>query len=110
MTGVRNGVLGRIKTEGVADAVVGTVPGGFTWLLKTVHVVNYGAAADVVVLYMLSADGVFQGILEEIDVQSNKGATWSGWTCLQPGDQLRVNVTESTSVWAAGAELPGTIV
>lgn len=108
MPGVRNGCLARIKTSVAGAHVVGTVPFGFTWLVKTVHAYNTAAAETTLDLVLDSADGQVTVILLHADLAIGGFTSWEGWTALNPGDQVQVVCNAGVSVWLAGAELPGT--
>lgn len=110
MTGVRNGVLGREITTAVGFTVLGQVPAGMTWLLKTVHAYNASSQSAQVIIQLQSAVGGISARLPTFTLVSGTADTWEGWTALMPGDQLLVFADQaSIHVWAAGAELPGDI-
>lgn len=109
MTGVRNGVLGRGVTDTSLSFLVGTVPDGYTWLLKAVHVWNTTGAQVDYQIQMNSADNTIAARLQDAVLEPNTAATWSGWTALDPGDHLWVYAGAGVFVWAAGAELPGSV-
>lgn len=110
MPGVRNGVLARRITSSDGVTILGTVPVGFTWLLKTVHVLNTGSGPEATVtLGMSAASGGVQASIWVWQLAPGAANSWSGWTALGPGDQVYVTAPAGIHVWAVGADLPGTI-
>lgn len=107
MPGVRNGVLARLITTSEGVTPLGTVPPGFTWLLKTVHVLNTGGVPAAVTIGMGAADGGVQASLLVVDLEPHTAHTWEGWTALGPGDLLYISSISNVHVWCAGADLPG---
>lgn len=110
MTGIRNGVLGRVVTTATGFTLVGTVPAGMTWLLKAVHLVNNAAATANLVVQLTSPDNSIAAQLPHYAIDPTEAVLWQGWTSLGPGDHLYVSSDQvGVHIWAAGAELPGTI-
>lgn len=109
MVGVRNGVLARTVTTDAAATVLGAVPAGFTWLVKTVHLRNMGPTVQDVFVYMQDKTGTIQAILLEQSIEPQANWTWSGWTSLGPTDELLVAGAAQLHVWVAGADLPGSL-
>lgn len=105
--GVRNGVLARQLTTVDGFTLLGTVPSGLTWLLKTVHVLNASPVASDVFIQLNSASGGIVAYLVVWTIEADEPKTWEGWTALQPGDELFVHGPAQLHVWASGAELPG---
>jgi hypothetical protein len=108
MPGVRNGVLARGVSSGLRELQVGTVPVGFTWLLKVVHLWNSSTTAAPLAVKLTSADGLVRAYLVSETLEPNAIHSWEGWTALNPGDRLSMDVSvPGVNLWAAGAELPG---
>lgn len=110
MTGVRNGPIARRIATSTGTTTIGTCPTNFTWLLKTVHLLNVGGAAASVVLALSQAGGGVQASLGRFELAAGEAQSWYGWTTLGPGDAIYVNVDQvPIHVWCSGAELPGVI-
>lgn len=108
LTGVRNGALARIISTSPGVTNLGTVPAGFTWILKTVHVLNSGGGPANGLIALSQSGGGVQAAFGTFDLQASASITLQGWTCLEPGDLLYLSADAAgLHIWAAGAELPG---
>lgn len=109
MTGVRNGVLARQLTSQASVNLVGVVPAGFTWLIKTIHLLNTTGAAISAIVQINAVDDSAVAHVLELTLTPNVAQTWSGWTVAGPGDLVYLFSPSGVHVWIAGAELPGDI-
>lgn len=108
MTGVRNGVLGRIHLASPGFVTLATVPAGFVYLVKTFHVSNVDAVANTVGIQLKDAAGALQVGLPDTEFTGAGNALIELWTALNAGDSIVVGaVAGNVNVWVAGAALPG---
>jgi len=110
MAGVRNGPLARAVLASAGWWTLGTVPPEWTWLLKTVHVLNPGPVNVTVQVHLQAVGDAVTARLPTLSVSAGEAGTWEGWTTLGPGDSVRVYTDQGgCHVWCSGAELPGAI-
>jgi hypothetical protein len=108
---IRSGVLGRgQQVNAGVDFAYGTVPAAVTYIVKDVHVWNRNAAAANVTAWFADAGFAQEAAVISGSLASGAIATWEGFFCLKPTDQLMAT-SDKTGVyfWASGAALPGTI-
>lgn len=90
--------------------VVGQVPAGFTWLVKTIHLLNGGSGSMTVTMQMFSADGGAAATLLSETIEAAGFKTLELWTAMDQADQLVANASlGGLYLWVSGAELPGVV-
>jgi hypothetical protein len=110
MTGVRNGVLARARLDVAGDLLLARVPANFTWLIKTVHLLNASANSSTSWIALVDPVGNITALVFQAELTAGGAQTWEGWTSAMPGDQVILHSDQvPTHVWLSGAELPGLI-
>lgn len=109
MTGVRNGPLVRYQATDTSSPIVGAVPNGFTWLIKSIGVLNTGPTHVIATVQLASADFTKAMRFPPFDVGVDATQIWEGWVAAAPGDVLGFTAAPGVFLWVSGAELPGVI-
>jgi hypothetical protein len=104
----RSARLASGKPAAAVTTNLGTVPNGYTWLVKSATVFNGAGVADFCYLYLQDAAGNLSFLLYQTALASNGHSEWEGWAALNPGDSLFAFSTQGSSMfWVSGAKLPG---
>lgn len=109
MTGVRNGPLARAIITVPGFSIVGQVPAGFTWLIKTLHLLSASGSVAAMEARLVNPASGIQVVIGHWDVDPAGFVLWQGWTTAGPGDRVAISAPLNTTVWLSGAELPGTL-
>jgi hypothetical protein len=105
---VRSAVLAIGKPAAATYTVLGTVPAGQTWILKSIVVLNRGAVADTVTVQGAHAGAIAANLLNAAVLAAGASVAQDSWLVLQPGDILAVYATAGVSdFWVSGTKLSG---
>ena len=109
MTGIaRSQALMTYTSSQANDSRAFTCPTGHVTLVKSLAVVNQGAAAGHVYAYALHTGMAQPAYLLSVDVALGQIVTWAGFIALNPTDVIAVLCSiANMSVWVSGAVLSG---
>lgn len=107
MTATRSSVLARARfTQGRAT-LLATVPIDHTWIVKSLSIVNWDAAAQQVGVYINLATGGPSCFLFNGSIGTNAFQLLSMWVVAEATDGVFVNHNLGIlDVWLMGADLP----
>lgn len=108
VTGIRNGVLGRMQSSTAGWFTLFDVPPGYAVLLKDLWAFNASSAPVQIAMYMSSSGLAVSIALVQLELAPGATHEWSGWTGLDAGDTVQVYAgAAGVNFWSAGALLPG---
>lgn len=105
----RSAVLGKFQSS-VGNLVQnGTpVPTGYTYIAKSINVINGGAGGTLVQVALVDAGGVIACVLKRVTMANLDTFEWTGWAVMDPGDYLQFYSNAAGVIfWASGTKLLG---
>lgn len=104
---VRNASVARGYLSATGYTTVYTVPTGFVLLLKNILISQTSGQASTFNFNFVSSGATVNIVWFAATTASDGTYNWSGWTVLNAGDALRINVgTPTVAYWVSGAVLP----
>jgi len=105
---VRSAVLARGVVFAGDTPLIGTVPDGETWIVKSAEVSPVGVGSSSVQLYAEAADASTRATFFQQTVPSLSPVHYSGWVVMLPGDNLFAHSSAVDEYyWVSGARLVG---